>query len=1060
MLGIAVLSLVIMGLIVLPIILGAQRARWRREQEARVDRLGRTVAELREQVGLLSRRMALMESGAAPAAEREPAPVAAAETPPELEPVPEAPPGEPLPPPEEPETVAYETVEAQVPEAAKEREPMAAPETAPEPAPERPELPPVPTRGVAGFQRKLARFEQTLMRKLMGVPGQPAAADASGEPEAAGAARETVASAPPESPAVRAPARLEQIQQKFMENWTGILGALVVVAGVTFVGIYTALRLEPFYRFLMTLGAGAVFVGASAVLARREQWRAFATWIRSAGAAIVLFACAAAGGLPGLGLQWIEVPQLALALLLAGIAANLYLAWAGKAEVFASLHVLLSLVPMAIVPPSAVGLAIASAVALFGVGLAVYGRWDRHLLAVLVAYIAFQVLWFIRMGGALDPFPVKLFAAACAAVVFGAGLAAHHRKGYATRDGAALQIGAHVGSAAMLALTAFVYLHETGMRSAVLLALAAATWVLARRARDLGVPWLYRADVLAGQGFVLLALAGLFDIGASPLFVAVAALAELVAFRRLVPRDQDAKLDRIADALPVVAAGAALLSALDAFVGGELGLMEACALVFLAAAICLVGQRVMRAPPESDESAPWVLDSTVGALAWFAGGLVLVALHGVMEKPWMEAAALAAVGVLLAARHRLRYTGLTAGTAIGLGGAHLLSWTGLVFGRDWAAAALSPRMLPLAVLAAAAVWLGGNALQPLAIVLLGIDAGLAAYLYLDPISALIPGVAWLMLSLVALEIANRLEGRQSSTVLMVGYGYLAAFAVAYATVIVQTPAYVAGLKARLLIEGFALAVLAYWWFFRPRPALGEHAAWLRVHPYFLEVLLVGAAVTVVVEIHSVWWAVAWAAIALALLSRPAEGLLDARARFYSLVFYWVSIADMATILSVLEVPSTAWHDRPEIVSLMAIALQVAYVVQAHRRLELAGLETPAGTGLVRRLGAAVARRRNFYVYYPLFAGIAVFLFWRFDRSLLTLLWSAEAFVVFILSAWLRENQFRVVALAGLGVCLFRLVFVDMAEANLGIRGVVFIGVGLLMLGMNAIYNRFRARFEA
>jgi uncharacterized membrane protein len=66
----------------------------------------------------------------------------------------------------------------------------------------------------------------------------------------------------------------------------------------------------------------------------------------------------------------------------------------------------------------------------------------------------------------------------------------------------------------------------------------------------------------------------------------------------------------------------------------------------------------------------------------------------------------------------------------------------------------------------------------------------------------------------------------------------------------------------------------------------------------------------------------------------------------------------------------------------------------------------------------------------------------------------------VLSAWLRENQFRYVALAGLAACLARLVLIDMAEANLALRGVVFIGVGSLMLGMNAIYNRYRARFEA
>jgi hypothetical protein len=295
-------------------------------------------------------------------------------------------------------------------------------------------------------------------------------------------------------------------------------------------------------------------------------------------------------------------------------------------------------------------------------------------------------------------------------------------------------------------------------------------------------------------------------------------------------------------------------------------------------------------------------------------------------------------------------------------------------------------------------------------------------------------------------------------VLQLGYGYLAAFAVAYAIVIVQAPAYVGGVSARLLIELFAIAVFGYWWWFRPREALAAGRAWQRVHPLFVELMLAGVAVTVVVELAAQWWAVAWAAIALALLSTPAERLLDARARVYALLFYWVSVVDMAVVMSTLEVPSPRWFDQPEFTSLVAIVLQVAWVAWAHRRLQLEFLQVPAPLGALVRLAAMVARRRNLYLYYPLFAGIALFLYWRFDRSLLTLLWAAESFVVFVLSAWLRENQFRYLALAGLAACLVRLVFIDLAEANLALRGVVFIGVGSLMLGMNAIYNRYRARF--
>jgi uncharacterized membrane protein len=127
---------------------------------------------------------------------------------------------------------------------------------------------------------------------------------------------------------------------------------------------------------------------------------------------------------------------------------------------------------------------------------------------------------------------------------------------------------------------------------------------------------------------------------------------------------------------------------------------------------------------------------------------------------------------------------------------------------------------------------------------------------------------------------------------------------------------------------------------------------------------------------------------------------------------------------------------------------------------LTGLATPRRAILIGRFDGVLGRRRNWFVYYPLFAGIALYLAHRFNHSVLTLLWGLEAFGVFALSAVLRETPFRRVALAGLAACLIRLVLIDMAQANLGLRGVVFIGFGMLMLGMNAIYNRFRARFES
>ena len=893
------------------------------------------------------------------------------------------------------------------------------------------------------------------LREILGV-----------EPEAAGPAVRPAEVAPAEEERASALARRRrELEQRFIENWTGILGAVVVVAGVTFVGIYTALRLAPFYRFLLTLAAAGTLVGTSFVLARKEAWRAFAGWLRSAGAAIALFACAAAGGLPGLGLQWITEPWPALGLLLAGIGANLFLAYSGGTQTMATLHVLLSLVPLLIVPASAPSLTIASAVMLFGVLLAARGRWDRHLAIVLGACLLFHGVWYGRMGDGIDEGVVRWLAAGGAALVFAVAALVHHRRGYAQLAAVPLQVAVHLASWLLLALALFVYVPSSPARGAILLAFGALAYRLSARARMLKVGWLRRGDALVAQAFVLLAMLSGLELGASVPLLLLFVLAETLAFRRLVPRDEDALLDRVADTMPAAATALLALAGVPDLRFPAEQRLDLAGVLCGGAALAVLGQRVLRTPAEGSVNLRSARDIDVvlaipgAVLGPLAGVLVVIALAALAGRPWREAAALLAVVALLAAWRRFNRAGLQAGAAIALAGAHLISWAALFAGRDWQAGALTMHVLPLATLAATAIWMARTgSIRALAIALLGIDAGLAAYLYFDPLSALVPGVAWLVLSLLALELANRLAGRNALTVLLLGYGYLVAFVLAYAVVIVQAPAYVGPVSARLLIELFAVAVLAYWWLFRPRDTLAAGRSWTAVHPLFVELLLVGVAVTVVVEMAAQWWAVAWAAVALLLLAPLGERLLDVRARFYALLFYWVSVADMAVVMSTLEVPSPHWYDQPEFTSLVAIALQVAWVAWAHRRLVLDGVAVPAPLQLLGRLGELIGARRNLYVHYPLFAGVALFLYWRFDRSVLTLLWATEAFVVFVLSAWLRENQFRYVALAGLAACLVRLVLIDMAQANLALRGVVFIGVGLLMLGMNAIYNRFRARF--
>jgi hypothetical protein len=216
-----------------------------------------------------------------------------------------------------------------------------------------------------------------------------------------------------------------------------------------------------------------------------------------------------------------------------------------------------------------------------------------------------------------------------------------------------------------------------------------------------------------------------------------------------------------------------------------------------------------------------------------------------------------------------------------------------------------------------------------------------------------------------------------------------------------------------------------------------------------ELVLLATLVILCVEVGPDWRVPAWPALALGLLWIPPGRGPDPRAALHAVPLHWIGLLHAALTSS----PFTP----------VAIALQLAFlfVVRARFPPPATGPPEAARTpgGLRTAWGMALLRRRLFSVDDAFVAGAALTLAWRFDAALLTLLWAALAVVIFLLSALFRENQLRYVALAGLAVCLFRMLTVDLAQADLGLKGAIFIGMGLLMLTMNALYNRFRGRFE-
>ena len=851
----------------------------------------------------------------------------------------------------------------------------------------------------------------------------------------------------------------KRIERLLVESWSGLLGVLVVVAGVTFVTINAGLQLGARERFLVTLLAGGLLALPSLLRGRSERWRDLTDGLRSGGGALVLFACAAAGGLPQLGLQWLEDPAAVLALLAMCVAVNLGLAAMARTATIASLHVAVSLVPLAIAPQGGAALAIATAIALVGSELPLGHRWPRHRLLVSWVYGLFQFAWFLSNGSALAVSSVLSSGAALAAVlVFGLGVLRLHRSGAAPARLQALPVALLLSLWGGLGLAVLLYPREAAARAAALAVSAAVALLLALGARRRGPRWLALGDALVGQTLVLAALLSLAPLIADGPLLAGVVLLECLLFLALAVREGSEPLRRIGWWLSVAAGHLLAITGLVA------ALLTGDPVVQLQAGAVLTGGAALTAAMQvllQRRRVPLPLPPLLG---WLAGGLLAVGPALVVPGDWRSPLSLVVMGAFLVAARRWRPPGLLLGVSVAIGAAHGFGWLSLLAQAPWPAMALLGRLLPLGLLALLLMLSGGGSRQQcLGLGLLGVDAGLGALWLLEPISPLLPGVAWLLLAAAALAATQRLRGAAVRVGLVLSLVYLAGFGVSYLVVIGPSQELVTlgvlQLRGRWLVELVAIAVCLHGWFFRAGADLARLRTWQWVQPCFLEAALLGVGLMLDGEISTPWKPVAWSLLALVLVCPALVRLFAIRLQVYAVLVYWLSVLALVHTLGGGLSPFPPVSGAAQAAGVVAIALQTAFVVASHRWLDPDRLAQPGGWPPLVWIGERVAQRPNLWLYYPLFVAVALVLASGYDRALLTLLWAGEAFAVYVLGVVLREPQFRLVALAGLGACLLRLLAVDMAQADLGLRGLVFIGVGLLLLALNAIVHRLRSRFS-
>ncbi len=450
-------------------------------------------------------------------------------------------------------------------------------------------------------------------------------------------------------------------------------------------------------------------------------------------------------------------------------------------------------------------------------------------------------------------------------------------------------------------------------------------------------------------------------------------------------------------------------------------------------------------------------------------GVMPIALLAANHQAWWVITAVSALMiVLLILRQHYHLNGLGAGLVLSLATAMVFSWNRLLEPADKTLGYLNAQGWPILAALAAAYFTAymrdpNRSARPFIIYSAALHILIASYAMGMLSSPLIPGLAWLAFAILAMEAGRNLSpsdrtenGQPGRYFLHIAYMLTLFFLFQCVTVYLQVESYIAGLKTRAWIAILSSSVFAYWYFTPKREGSGDYKSWSYLQPLFLELILLFACVNTALEVGSEHYALLWILFSLVLyLAGTVWAARVSRLRLYSLLFAWASGVYLAATTSTIESPSLMWFLQPWVSGTAALVLQVTYLVLIRKDDFLRAIEFPPPLAALKGLVDRVALHKNLWVHYPFFATTAIFLYWRFDSAVLTLLWVIECFVIFSLSIALKVPQFRIVALAALGACLLRLVIFDMANTETIMRGIVFLGVGALMLGMNYLYRRFK-----
>jgi|GEM_PF-3109168 len=899
---------------------------------------------------------------------------------------------------------------------------------------------------------------------------------------------------------------LQWIEEMLYKNWTGVLGAIILVIGAGFLGGYAAYKVSPFFRFLMLCGLAGGIAGTSFLLKKEEKWIPLISWLRSSAVAIFLFGCLGAGHIDAL--KWLPNEPGASLILVVGIVTNLLIGYLNKKGILNYIHILISLFAVAVPIQTPLTLAISAIVIAYGMLVAIPFPWYPKLAALIGSWAIFHLYWYVATDIQGIDNIVGMFCGVglgVLAIVVNYKLSADEKLASKGTNVSWGRVYTHLLNAILLVCNVLPHILFEARYPVFFFGAGVGLFALAQLAKRYDIRRIYHIDMLLGQTLLSAGILTMVNLNLNWFLLVTLTWFAWMGFVGIMNIRGEKILMGIAhhivDALaPIVLLAYVfeLLSTTYAFdLPVDLGLNGIFILL-----LALTGGLIYHIYSKKAQG-------SIGDKHFFLLGFVLPAfaffiyIHARMyvyeerasfgdswHQMWLcaEYIGFGLFAILLFIRQRIQSRGIWVGLVIALIFYHLFNWNieylfdgvkrHFFFKKPFLMILQALPVIGISILAV--YWSYVERLDThrrrLGVRFLMFNAGVYGYYLLGGFGEFAPSLAYIGIAagfwLAAMQVRSYYQnakglaferyvqhkGNTDKYLLQAGYGISILLICRYFFMHLHSSMTFLQLPAHIWLGLLAIMSWGVWMFIPVPQKKPIYKSWLNVRPLLLEVGVLMIAFMISWEVRAVsepftWILVAGILLTIGIVLKPT---IFYRLRFYALWFCWISLFQLMFVANI-ELPDPMNLLQPEWITAMGalvLCFVFLYMFAAFAKLEEIPQAFPAT--LYRPWTQSVIKYKLYWLIYPTSVAVSVFLYGAFDDklSVLTLLWVVESFVIFVFSILLRDNSFRYAAMTGVISSVIFLVVRVIPESTTLIKALVLLGVGSILLLMNFLYNKY------